>query len=208
MWQDRPTSCPPPRFSKVNRSPVSSILVFSPLTLIIPWQEVRRIQLHCQVNHEIIPSYWYDRRVNQIAFVSQSLNQLKIWPLSPIDAKTFWRKRKKALNDGDDRCINSAPQYWYRYFDIRNSIIVPLHYKGECWSFIHISSFHISWIWTWVDSKCVNSLLMDSLYPLTEEDNLPKALLPIANTPLLYFPLEWCRKAGFQCTSFGVWGWL
>jgi len=36
------------------------------------------------------------------------------------------------------------------------------------------------------------------LYPLTEEDNLPKALLPIANTPLIYFPLEWCQKAGFR----------
>jgi hypothetical protein len=45
-------------------------------------------------------------------------------------------------------------------------------------------------------------LLTRSLYPLTEEDNLPKALLPIANTPLLYYPLEWCSKAGFRGRSF------
>ena len=37
-----------------------------------------------------------------------------------------------------------------------------------------------------------------SLYPLTEEDNLPKALLPVANTPLIYFPIQWCTKAGFS----------
>ena len=40
--------------------------------------------------------------------------------------------------------------------------------------------------------------LTHSLYPLTEGDNLPKALLPIANTPILHFPLEWCSKAGFK----------
>jgi len=43
--------------------------------------------------------------------------------------------------------------------------------------------------------------LIRSLYPLTEEDNLPKALLPIANTPLVYFPLEWCSNADFRGTS-------
>jgi len=37
-----------------------------------------------------------------------------------------------------------------------------------------------------------------SLYPLTEEDNLPKALLPVANTPLINYPIEWCAKAGFS----------
>ena len=39
-----------------------------------------------------------------------------------------------------------------------------------------------------------------SLYPLTEEDNYPKALLPIANNPLLFYPLQWCSQAGFPCT--------
>jgi hypothetical protein len=38
---------------------------------------------------------------------------------------------------------------------------------------------------------------MLSLYPLTEE-GFSKALLPVANTPLIYFPLEWCSKAGFE----------
>jgi len=44
----------------------------------------------------------------------------------------------------------------------------------------------------------MSSELTNSLYPLTEENNPPKALLPVANTPLLYFPLQWCRQAGFQ----------
>ena len=47
-------------------------------------------------------------------------------------------------------------------------------------------------------------LLIDSLYPLTEEDNLPKALLPMANTPLLYIPLVWCKKAGFAGSTLIV----
>ncbi|ODQ56202.1 translation initiation factor eIF-2B subunit gamma [Saitoella complicata NRRL Y-17804] len=37
----------------------------------------------------------------------------------------------------------------------------------------------------------------NSLYPLTEESNLPKALLPVANRPMLWYPLQWCEKAGF-----------
>jgi hypothetical protein len=41
---------------------------------------------------------------------------------------------------------------------------------------------------------CVSNV---SLYPLTEDNNLPKALLPVADTPLLQYPLEWCQKAGF-----------
>jgi len=45
----------------------------------------------------------------------------------------------------------------------------------------------------WANDVC-------SLYPLTEEDNTPKALLPIANTPLVYFPIEWCARAGFSGT--------
>jgi len=36
------------------------------------------------------------------------------------------------------------------------------------------------------------------MYPLTEEDSLPKALLPIANKPLLYYQLQWLVKAGIQ----------
>jgi len=36
------------------------------------------------------------------------------------------------------------------------------------------------------------------MYPLTEENSLPKALLPIANKPLLYYQLQWLVKAGIQ----------
>jgi len=36
------------------------------------------------------------------------------------------------------------------------------------------------------------------MYPLTEENSLPKALLPIANKPLLYYQLKWLTKAGIQ----------
>ncbi|KAG4095298.1 nucleotide-diphospho-sugar transferase [Neocallimastix lanati (nom. inval.)] len=36
------------------------------------------------------------------------------------------------------------------------------------------------------------------MYPLTEENSLPKALLPIANKPLLYYQLKWLVKAGIQ----------
>lgn len=35
-----------------------------------------------------------------------------------------------------------------------------------------------------------------SLYPLTEPENLPKALLPIANRALLHYPLSWIESAG------------
>lgn len=40
------------------------------------------------------------------------------------------------------------------------------------------------------------------LYPFTGSgpDDAPKALLPIANKPMLHYPLEWCEKAGFTCT--------
>ncbi|OLL23920.1 putative translation initiation factor eIF-2B subunit gamma [Neolecta irregularis DAH-3] len=38
----------------------------------------------------------------------------------------------------------------------------------------------------------------NNLYPLTEESNLPKALLPIANEPLITYPLRWCEQAGLQ----------
>ncbi|KAL7269445.1 Translation initiation factor eIF-2B subunit gamma [Rhizina undulata] len=35
-----------------------------------------------------------------------------------------------------------------------------------------------------------------SLYPFTGAEDMPKALLPIANKPMLHYPLEWCEKAG------------
>ncbi|KTW30662.1 hypothetical protein T552_00377 [Pneumocystis carinii B80] len=35
------------------------------------------------------------------------------------------------------------------------------------------------------------------LYPLTEANNLPKALLPIANKPMIWYVLKWCEEAGF-----------
>nr|CAG8523558.1 7906_t:CDS:2 [Entrophospora candida] len=34
------------------------------------------------------------------------------------------------------------------------------------------------------------------LYPLTEDNNVPKALLPIANKPMLYYVLDWLERAG------------
>jgi len=40
------------------------------------------------------------------------------------------------------------------------------------------------------------------MYPLTEENSLPKALLPIANKPLLYYQLKWLVKAGIQGIIF------
>ena len=35
-----------------------------------------------------------------------------------------------------------------------------------------------------------------SLYPLTEPENVPKALLPIANKPMISYPLTWLEQAG------------
>ncbi|KAJ1972197.1 Translation initiation factor eIF-2B subunit gamma [Dimargaris xerosporica] len=37
-----------------------------------------------------------------------------------------------------------------------------------------------------------------SLYPLAVEDNLPKALLPIANRPMIAYTLQWLEQAGIQ----------
>ncbi|RHZ81079.1 hypothetical protein Glove_123g40 [Diversispora epigaea] len=34
------------------------------------------------------------------------------------------------------------------------------------------------------------------LYPLTEENNVPKALLPVANKPMIHYVLNWLEKAG------------
>ncbi|KAI9307092.1 nucleotide-diphospho-sugar transferase [Cunninghamella echinulata] len=34
------------------------------------------------------------------------------------------------------------------------------------------------------------------LYPISEDDNLPKALLPVGNKPMIAYTLEWLEKAG------------
>jgi len=34
------------------------------------------------------------------------------------------------------------------------------------------------------------------LYPIIEEDNIPKALLPVSNKPLISYTLDWLEKAG------------
>ncbi|KAF8981570.1 hypothetical protein BGZ52_002729 [Haplosporangium bisporale] len=36
----------------------------------------------------------------------------------------------------------------------------------------------------------------NGLYPLTEESNMPKALLPIANQPMISYPLSWLEASG------------
>ncbi|KAG1407640.1 hypothetical protein G6F60_002057 [Rhizopus arrhizus] len=36
----------------------------------------------------------------------------------------------------------------------------------------------------------------DRLYPISEEDNLPKALLPVGNKPVISYTLDWLEKAG------------
>lgn len=38
-----------------------------------------------------------------------------------------------------------------------------------------------------------------SLYPFTQTDDLPKALLPVANRPMIYYSLDYCEKAGVKC---------
>lgn len=37
-----------------------------------------------------------------------------------------------------------------------------------------------------------------SLYPFSKSEDVPKALLPIANIPMIYYPLEWCQKASVR----------
>ncbi|KAI5811547.1 hypothetical protein DFH27DRAFT_597293 [Peziza echinospora] len=37
-----------------------------------------------------------------------------------------------------------------------------------------------------------------SLYPFTQAEDMPKALLPLANRPMIYYSLDWCEKAGVQ----------
>ncbi|KAI9496112.1 nucleotide-diphospho-sugar transferase [Zychaea mexicana] len=36
------------------------------------------------------------------------------------------------------------------------------------------------------------------LYPISEEDNVPKALLPVANKPIISYTLDWLEKAGIH----------
>ncbi|KAI8366403.1 nucleotide-diphospho-sugar transferase [Choanephora cucurbitarum] len=36
------------------------------------------------------------------------------------------------------------------------------------------------------------------LYPISEEENLPKALLPVGNKPVISYTLEWLEKAGIH----------
>lgn len=38
----------------------------------------------------------------------------------------------------------------------------------------------------------------DRLYPISEEDNMPKALLPVGNKPVISYTLEWLEKAGIH----------
>ncbi|RPB20451.1 hypothetical protein L211DRAFT_829356 [Terfezia boudieri ATCC MYA-4762] len=37
-----------------------------------------------------------------------------------------------------------------------------------------------------------------SLYPYTQPDDMPKALLPVANRPMVYYALDYCEKAGVK----------
>jgi translation initiation factor eIF-2B subunit gamma len=41
-------------------------------------------------------------------------------------------------------------------------------------------------------------LHLHRLYPISEEDNLPKALLPVGNKPVISYTLEWLEKAGIH----------
>lgn len=36
------------------------------------------------------------------------------------------------------------------------------------------------------------------LNPLVDEEKLPKCMLPIANRPMLYYPLTWLLQAGIN----------
>ena len=38
------------------------------------------------------------------------------------------------------------------------------------------------------------------MYPLTE--NIPKALLPVGNLPMIWYPIRLLEKAGFEGESF------
>lgn len=39
------------------------------------------------------------------------------------------------------------------------------------------------------------------LKPITTTLKLPKALLPVANKPMIQYPLEWVLEAGLDCTT-------
>lgn len=36
------------------------------------------------------------------------------------------------------------------------------------------------------------------LHPFTNDD-MPQALVPCANRPMIYYSLDWCEKAGVEC---------
>lgn len=36
------------------------------------------------------------------------------------------------------------------------------------------------------------------LYPLTEDDHVPKALLPVVNKPMIYYQVQWLENAGIH----------
>lgn len=40
------------------------------------------------------------------------------------------------------------------------------------------------------------------LYPLTEDNSIPKCLLPIAHKPLLHYLLNWLHQGGITGTFF------
>ncbi|KAJ3320888.1 hypothetical protein HDV06_004784 [Boothiomyces sp. JEL0866] len=42
------------------------------------------------------------------------------------------------------------------------------------------------------------------MYPLTEDSNLPKGLLPIANHPMIYYSLQWLEKANINDVLIAV----
>lgn len=41
-----------------------------------------------------------------------------------------------------------------------------------------------------------------SLYPISDEENMPKALLPVANKPIISYTLDWLEKAGIHGNDF------
>lgn len=43
-----------------------------------------------------------------------------------------------------------------------------------------------------------HSSICHSLYPISDEENMPKALLPVANKPIISYTLEWLEKAGIH----------
>jgi hypothetical protein len=44
----------------------------------------------------------------------------------------------------------------------------------------------------------LNERMYYRLYPLTEDNNVPKALLPLANKPMLHYVLDWLERSGIM----------